>query len=134
MAPPKNGPVAYEVDCMHHGGGVWPAQILARVHTFYYLVYTLSQWCCRTARGGVVPRALDEDEDANSLAQGDDSNADSMFIVHTSCVKNLSMRQTPANVSPGMRGLIQLSVPGTSRCTRTPLVHRNTADVPRIVT
>ena len=90
MAPPKNGPVAYEVDCMHHGGGVWPAQILARVHTFYYLVYTLSQWCCTTARGDVVPRALNENEDADSWARGDDSNANIMFIVHTSCVKNLS--------------------------------------------
>ena len=132
MAIPKHGPVAYEVDCVHHGGGVWPAQIVARVHTFYFLVYTLSQWCCRTA--SAVPRALDEDEDANSWAQGDDSIAQNMFIVHTSSVKNLSVRQTPANVSPGMRGLIKLKVTGISRYTRTPLVHCNTADIPRIVT
>ena len=77
MAIPKHGPVAYEVDCVHHGGGVWPAQIVARVHTFYFLVYTLSQWCCRTA--SAVPRALDEDEDANSWAQGDDSIAQNIF-------------------------------------------------------
>ena len=62
---------------------MWPAQILARVHTFYYLVYTLSQWCCTIARGGVVPRALNENEDADSWARGDDSNANSMFVMHT---------------------------------------------------